>query len=153
MAKRDPHDVLGVPRSAPVREIRRAYRDLARQLHPDASGTHETAEAFHQATVAYNELREGASCDEAIPVPVRVAEPCPPVPAGASGRVRRRRGAGARRVEVEVEALASRAPPEAEPMVAERWRRTEAQDLAPDLEIDADLELLLRLLRAGYFPW
>jgi DnaJ-class molecular chaperone len=33
MSKRDPHQVLGVPRSAPVKEIQRAYRKIARQLH------------------------------------------------------------------------------------------------------------------------
>ena len=136
MAKRDPHEVLGVPRSAPVKEIRRAYRGLARQLHPDASGTNETADAFHQATVAYNELKGEASSDDAIPVSVTV------VP----------RTARPPRVMAE-DLVARRAPADAEPLVSERWRRTEAQDLAPDLEIDADLELLLRLLRAGYFPW
>src|SRR5262245_16185111 len=31
----DPYKVLGVPRDAPDEEIRRAYRKLAKQLHPD----------------------------------------------------------------------------------------------------------------------
>ncbi len=134
MAKREPHEVLGVPRAAKVSEIRRAYRGLARQLHPDASGTPETAEAFHQATLAYNELRAGAGDGDAIPVRVTVAP-------------------RAERAPVPAEELVPRAGPEPEPLVAPRWRRVEAQDLAGDLAVDADLELLLRLLRAGYFPW
>jgi curved DNA-binding protein CbpA len=35
--KRDHYRVLGVPRDASTREIRRAYRRLARQHHPDIS--------------------------------------------------------------------------------------------------------------------
>lgn len=136
MARRDPHEVLGVPRTAQVREIRRAYRERARALHPDASGTDETAEAFHQATLAYQELCAGANDPDAVPVPVTVVAP----------------GADAART-IEPEELVRPTPLVAEPLVAERWRRTESQDLAPDLAVEEDLELLLRLLRAGYFPW
>jgi hypothetical protein len=136
MARRDPHEVLGVPRSAPVREIRRAYRERARELHPDASGTDATAEAFHQATLAYQELCAGANDPDAVPVPVTVVSP---------------RADAAR--PLEAEELVHRRTPDAEPLVAERWRRTESQDLASDLAVEEDLELLLRLLRAGYFPW
>lgn len=34
-AERDPYDVLGVPRDAPKSEIRRAWRQLVRDTHPD----------------------------------------------------------------------------------------------------------------------
>ncbi|MEO5703907.1 MAG: DnaJ domain-containing protein, partial [Candidatus Limnocylindrales bacterium] len=35
---RDPYEVLGVPRSASVRQIRAAYVDRARRAHPDLVG-------------------------------------------------------------------------------------------------------------------
>jgi curved DNA-binding protein CbpA len=146
MSKRDPHQVLGVPRSAPVSEIRSAYRGLARQLHPDASGRPETADAFHQATLAYQELCEGASDATAIPVTVAPSGPARSPREPAPEPMRRARAIPA------VEELASRAS-FAEPFARARWRRTEAQDLASDLTIEAEVELLLRLLRAGYFPW
>lgn len=38
---RDPYDILGVPRDAGDEEIRRAYRRLAKQEHPDADGGDE----------------------------------------------------------------------------------------------------------------
>jgi len=33
--KRDPYEVLGVPRDAPMEEIRRRYRERLLQVHPD----------------------------------------------------------------------------------------------------------------------
>ena len=38
MAKRDPHDVLGVARGASPTAIKAAWRRLARQHHPDLTG-------------------------------------------------------------------------------------------------------------------
>ena len=35
MAKRDYYEVLGVGRNADEKEIKRAYRKLAKQYHPD----------------------------------------------------------------------------------------------------------------------
>ena len=34
---RDPYDILGVTKSADEAEIKRAYRRLAKKLHPDAN--------------------------------------------------------------------------------------------------------------------
>ncbi|MBX7192075.1 MAG: molecular chaperone DnaJ [Sandaracinaceae bacterium] len=55
--KRDYYDVLGVARSASQDEIKTAYRNLAKQLHPDKNPDDpEAEERFKEATEAYNVL-------------------------------------------------------------------------------------------------
>ena len=52
----DPYKVLGVPRDAPDEEIRRAYRKLAKQLHPDLNPSNRAAaeERFKKVSAAYD---------------------------------------------------------------------------------------------------
>jgi DnaJ-class molecular chaperone len=52
----DPYKVLGVPRDAPDEEIRRTYRKLAKQLHPDLNPSNRTAseERFKKVSSAYD---------------------------------------------------------------------------------------------------
>src|ERR671918_1087700 len=52
-AKRDYYDVLGLARGARDREIRSAFRRLARELHPDVSDHPEAQERFREAAEAY----------------------------------------------------------------------------------------------------
>ena len=55
----DYYDILGVPRSADEKEIRQAYRRLARQHHPDVNpGDEDSAERFKTINAAYEVLSD-----------------------------------------------------------------------------------------------
>lgn len=58
-ALRDFYEVLGVPRTATDAELKKAYRQLARQYHPDANPDDPTAEErFKEISVAYEALSD-----------------------------------------------------------------------------------------------
>jgi molecular chaperone DnaJ len=57
--KRDPYDVLGVPRDAEDQQIKKAFRRLARELHPDVNKHDPDAEEkFKEAAEAYEILSD-----------------------------------------------------------------------------------------------
>lgn len=59
MAKRDYYEVLGVQKGAAKDEIKKAYRKLAIQYHPDKNpGDKEAEEKFKEATEAYEVLSD-----------------------------------------------------------------------------------------------
>jgi len=58
MAKRDYYEVLGVSRSASADEVKRAYRKLAKQYHPDRNPDPSADEKFKEVQRAYDTLRD-----------------------------------------------------------------------------------------------
>ena len=53
------YEILGVPRDADVEQIKKAYRKLALQYHPDRNqGSKEAEERFKEITQAYEVLRD-----------------------------------------------------------------------------------------------
>src|SRR5262245_42484780 len=59
MAKRDYYDVLGLGRSASEVEIKNAFRQMAKQHHPDRNPGDKAAEArFKEINEAYEVLRD-----------------------------------------------------------------------------------------------
>lgn len=55
----DPYATLGLGRTATADEIRRAYRSLAKELHPDVRpGDKQAEERFKRATAAFNLLSD-----------------------------------------------------------------------------------------------
>jgi DnaJ-class molecular chaperone len=55
----DPYSILGVPRTASEKDIKSAYRALAKELHPDRNaGKPNAAERFAEVTRAYDLLSD-----------------------------------------------------------------------------------------------
>ncbi|XP_013776629.1 dnaJ homolog subfamily B member 11-like [Limulus polyphemus] len=59
LAGRDFYQILGVPRSASLNQIKKAYRKLAKELHPDKNKDDpKTQEKFQDLGAAYEVLSD-----------------------------------------------------------------------------------------------
>ncbi|PKL79557.1 MAG: molecular chaperone DnaJ [Candidatus Melainabacteria bacterium HGW-Melainabacteria-1] len=58
MSKRDYYEVLGLERNATDNDIKRAYRKLARQYHPDVNNEPESEQIFKDISEAYTILSD-----------------------------------------------------------------------------------------------
>ncbi len=61
--ERDYYEVLGVPRDAGEGDIKRAFRRLARELHPDVSDAPDAQERFREVVEAYEVLSKRETRD------------------------------------------------------------------------------------------
>ena len=57
-SKRDYYEVLGVARTATKEELKKQYRGLARQYHPDVNGEADAGERFKEISEAYEVLSD-----------------------------------------------------------------------------------------------
>jgi len=55
---RDYYDILGVGKNSSKEEIKKAYRNLAKQYHPDRNKSPDAADKFKEATSAYEVLMD-----------------------------------------------------------------------------------------------
>ena len=93
----DPYRTLGLPRGASLAEVKRAYRQLAKEHHPDAAGP-AALPRFLAIQAAYEQLLRGDGIAAARPGPPR-ASAADPARADATrraygGRARRAKSPG-----------------------------------------------------------
>jgi DnaJ-class molecular chaperone len=56
--REEPHETLGLPKDAPMEEIKKRYREIVKTTHPDALRSDHAVEKFRKATDAYQELKK-----------------------------------------------------------------------------------------------
>ena len=87
---RDYYEVLGVGRDASETEVKRAFRGLARELHPDVNDHDpEAEEKFKEAAEAYEVLSDPERGAPTTPTATRA---CAPAASRRAGRLRLDRG-------------------------------------------------------------
>ncbi len=67
---RDPYEVLGVPKGASEEEVKRAYRRLAKQYHPDINpGDPTAAQKMNEINEAYDRIKNPQTYQQSVPKP------------------------------------------------------------------------------------
>ena len=56
--EKDYYDILGIERNANTREVKKAYRKLARETHPDKIGPDATEEEKEAAVARFQDIAE-----------------------------------------------------------------------------------------------
>lgn len=63
----DPYRILGLGRGATIDEVKRAYRRLAKEHHPDLKqGDKEAEQRFREIQAAYDLLKKAEERKEAV---------------------------------------------------------------------------------------
>lgn len=87
MSQRDYYEVLGVAKAASAEEIRKAYRTLARQYHPDVNKAPDAQKKFTEVQEAYDVLSDESKrrlYDQFGSAGVRGGSPPPREPRGGA---------------------------------------------------------------------
>lgn len=58
------YEILGVSKNSDLAEIKRAYKQLAKQYHPDKNKSAEASEKFKEISVAYETLKDAEKREE-----------------------------------------------------------------------------------------
>jgi len=58
------YQILGIPESAPAEDIKKAYRALAKEWHPDKNSSKEATKKMAEINKAYEVLKDEARKDE-----------------------------------------------------------------------------------------
>lgn len=89
---KDYYRILGIPRDASPEAIRRAYRRLAKRLHPDMAAPMSSSEDFREVQAAYETLSDAERrrrYDESLGSTARDAEGWPFLKNPTRGDLRR----------------------------------------------------------------